>query len=193
MELAAALLSRLTRQHLAALQEEVGTPLDDGDQQLDAFWYPGEHQWAALGAGGELPAPCPAHEDPGLLTAIYDDRPALQVRLRDGSWRDVELASDEVALVVGRALAALSDGRVPACTHRVQPLQRSRTSLVFEELPNEAALRSRSKVEGAAVRSAAATGGEASAADAKYARAAGALLSMGGAAGSRAEGRCVVM
>ncbi len=192
VELAAAVLSRLTRQHLAALQEEVhvGTPLDDGDQQLDAFWYPGEHQWAALGAGGELPAPCPAHEDPGLLTAIYDDRPALQVRLRDGSWRDVELASDEVALVVGRALAALSDGRVPACTHRVQPLQRSRTSLVFEELPNEAALRSRSKAEGAAACSAAAT---ASTADAKYARAAGALLSMGGAAGSRAEGRCVVM
>ena len=77
-----------------------------------------------------------------------------------------------------------------ACTHRVQPLQRSRTSLVFEELPNEAALRSRSKAEGAAACSAAAT---ASTADAKYARAAGALLSMGGAAGSRAEGRCVVM
>ena len=97
----------------------------------------------------ELPAPCPAHEDTGLLTAIYDDHPALQVQLRDGNWRNIELGEDEVALIVGRALSAISRGRVPACTHRVRAVSPSRAILVLETHPGMDGLRARSKAEAA--------------------------------------------
>ena len=153
---------------------------------LDAFWYPGQRRWAALGVEGPLPAPCPAHEDPGLLTLVCDDRPGLQCRRRDGAWVDIELGEGECALVVGRALAALTGGRVPACTHRVRPAEARRTSLVFEILPNEAATRGR-----AAAEQASAVAASDALANAKYQRAAGALAGWGSA--DDARGACVVM
>lgn len=180
-----AALSRLVTCHLAALRDQVETGASlDCHSQLDAFWYPGEQRWEELHAADKLPAPCPAHEDAGLLTAIYDDHPALQVRLRDGSWRNVELGEDEVALVVGRALSAISRGRLPACTHCVRAVAPSRTSLVLDTLPAEDGLRARSKAEAAK----AAASADASA-DERYARAVGALL----ASENASEGRCVVM
>ena len=133
---------------------------------------PGEEGWRTLGVAEPLPAPCPAHEDPGLLTVIYDDRSALQARLQDGRWVDVPLATDECALIAGRALEALTRASVPACTHRVRAVAPSRTSLVFERLPDEAGLRRR-----AAAESARAARASNLSTDAKYARAAGALLS----------------
>ena len=178
-----AVLSRLSTGHLAALRGEIGAPLD-GHSQLDAFWYPGRRRWEELHVADELPAPCPAHEDAGLLTAIYDDHPALQVQLRDGNWRNIELGEDEVALIVGRALSAISRGRVPACTHRVRAVSPSRASLVLDTYPGVDGLRARSKAEAAHAAASADTG-----ADAKYARAAGALL----ARESASEGRCVLM
>lgn len=180
-----AVLSRLATGHLAALRDQIesGAPLDC-HAQLDAFWYPGEQRWRELHAADELPAPCPAHEDAGMLTAIYDDHSALQVQLRDGSWGNVELREDEVALVVGRALSAISRGRLPACTHCVRAVAPSRTSLVLDTLPAEDGLRARSKAEAAK----AAASADVST-DEKYARAAGALL----ATQSASEGRCVVM
>ena len=42
----------------------------------------------------QLPAPCPAHEDTGLLTAICNDTNALQAQLH-GRWVDIELEEDE--------------------------------------------------------------------------------------------------
>ena len=128
----------------------------------------------------ELPAPCPAHEDTGLLTAIY---PALQVQLRDGNWRNIELGEDEVALIVGRALSAISRGRVPACTHRVRAVSPSRASLVLDTYPGVDGLRARSKAEAAHAAASADTG-----ANAKYARAAGALLATESARGRQRVG-----
>ena len=60
-----ALHRRLQTAVLGALhEEEEGAPIE-GMRMLDAFWYPGQRRWAALGVEGPLPAPCPAHEDPG--------------------------------------------------------------------------------------------------------------------------------
>jgi len=181
----AAALSRLVNDVLMVLHEEEGVPTERLEL-LDAFWYPGKRRWETLEATDPLPAPCPAHEDPGLLTAIYDDVSALQARRADGSWVHVELRANECALVAGRALAALTRGRIPACTHRVGETALSRTSLVYEALPEERGLQERAAAEAAA----AAKTSDAAITQ-KYARAANALM----ATGERhaAEGSCVLM
>ena len=106
------------------------------DAIFDAFWYPGEEVWHEYTCPRDivatLPAPCPAHTDPGLLTLIFDDLAALEVLQSDGSWSLVSRRQGEALLVAGRQLVARSHGVVPACVHRVRPTVESRTSLVFE-------------------------------------------------------------
>ena len=137
---ASAVLSRVVQAVLSALHHCRGTESTPttGHCLLDTFFYPGEASWRTLCCSEQLPAPCPAHEDPGLLTAICNDTNALQAQLH-GRWVDIELEVGEVAIVAGRALARLTNGIVPACTHRVRSVAPSRTALVFEVRPDEAA------------------------------------------------------
>ena len=137
---ASAVLSRVVQAVLSALHHSRGTESTPttGHRLLDTFFYPGEASWRTLCCSEQLPSPCPAHEDPGLLTAICNDTNALQAQLH-GRWVDIELEVGQVAIVAGRALARLTNGIVPACTHRVRSVAPSRTALVFEVRPDEAA------------------------------------------------------
>jgi len=137
---ASAVLSRVVQAVLSALHHSRGTESTPttGHRLLDTFFYPGEASWRTLCCSEQLPAPCPAHEDPGLLTAICNDTNALQAQLH-GRWVDIELEVGQVAIVAGRALARLTNGIIPACTHRVRSVAPSRTALVFEVRPDEAA------------------------------------------------------
>ena len=137
---ASAVLSRVVQAVLSALHHSRGTESTPttGHCLLDTFFYPGEASWRTLCCSEQLPAPCPAHEDPGLLTAICNDTNALQAQLH-GRWVDIELEVGQVAIVAGRALARLTNGIVPACTHRVRSVAPSRTALVFEVRPDGAA------------------------------------------------------
>ena len=173
---ASAVLSRVTQAVLSALHHTRGTESTPtvGPRLLDTFYYPGEARWRTLCQNDQLPAPCPAHEDTGLLTAICNDTNALQAQLH-GRWVDIELEEDEVAIVAGRALARLTRGRVPACMHRVCSVAPSRTSLVFEVRPDEAALERIAAAEAALA--AKPLDGKACVAE-RYSKAAGALLAI---------------
>jgi hypothetical protein len=67
----------LARPAQAALSTLLPTEVD-GNGLLDVFWYPGLDGWAALGRSGEPPPPCPAHEDSGLITVLFDNCSALE-------------------------------------------------------------------------------------------------------------------
>ena len=81
---ASAVLSRVVQAVLSALHHSRGTESTPttGHRLLDTFFYPGEASWRTLCCSEQLPSPCPAHEDPGLLTAICNDTNALQAQLR---------------------------------------------------------------------------------------------------------------
>ena len=171
---ASAVLSRVVQAVLSALHHSRGTESTPttGHRLLDTFFYPGEASWRTLCCSEQLPAPCPAHEDPGLLTAICNDTNALQAQLH-GRWVDIELEVGEVAIVAGRALARLTNGIVPACTHRVRSVAPSRTALVFEVRPDEAAFERIAATE--AARAAQPPDGYVAE---RYSKAAGALLAI---------------
>jgi len=97
---------------------------DASSAVCDVFYYPKSEE-----------TPCPAHEDPGLVTVIADDAPGLEVRDADGAWRSVVLAADEVAILGNSGLAKIAGH--PACTHRVVPCA-ERVSITFELRLNEA-------------------------------------------------------
>jgi hypothetical protein len=130
---AAEALEQVAHWALSALGSAEGT-LEGGTPLLDAFWYPGFEGWGER--PGMPPPPCPAHEDVGIVSVIADTLPGLEARGADGCWRQLELREDECVVIVGRALAALSCGRLRACTHRVRLTARRRTSLVFERRPD---------------------------------------------------------
>eukprot|EP00966_Prymnesium_polylepis_P154289 3562581-Prymnesium_polylepis.1 len=69
-------LAEIASSALVTLNAAVGTP-NDGIRLLDAFFYPGSAQWNAHDSRSP-PSPCPAHEDPGLITVIIEDGPALE-------------------------------------------------------------------------------------------------------------------
>ena len=171
---ASAVLSRVVQAVLSALHHSRGTESTPttGHRLLDTFFYPGEASWRTLCCSEQLPAPCPAHEDPGLLTAICNDTNALQAQLH-GRWVDIELEVGEVAIVAGRALARLTNGIIPACTHRVRSVAPSRTALVFEVRPDEAAFERIAATE--AARAAQPPDGYVAE---RYSKAAGALLAI---------------
>ena len=171
---ASAVLSRVVQAVLSALHHSRGTESTPttGHRLLDTFFYPGEASWRTLCCSEQLPAPCPAHEDPGLLTAICNDTNALQAQLH-GRWLDIELEVGQVAIVAGRALARLTNGIIPACTHRVRSVAPSRTALVFEVRPDEAAFERIAATE--AARAAQPPGGYVAE---RYSKAAGALLAI---------------
>ena len=106
---------------------------DASSAVCDVFYYPKSEQ-----------SPCPAHEDPGLVTVIADDAPGLEVRDADGAWRSVVLAEDEVAILGNSGLAKIAGH--PACTHRVVPCA-ERVSITVELRLNEAGVRAAAAAE----------------------------------------------
>ena len=125
---------------------------------LDVFWYeasmPAANDWVPEddgnedcsewvlvqrpGSGGTVEGdcthlPCPAHQDPGMVTVVADNGvSALEVQGRDGEWHRLALQPNECVVLAGRALSTLTGGRIPACTHRVVQPSTARISMVFE-------------------------------------------------------------
>jgi hypothetical protein len=146
---------------------------------LDAFWYP---------AAADAISPCPAHTDPGIVTVVYEDSPALEIQEREGGWqpafgRGREYTPGSCYVLTGRQL----HGAHTPCVHRVAPVRVARTSLAFELRLGEDGLRLTRDIQWQALRapSASATnngGGtpeSANQTERNYTRAAAALSRLG--------------
>lgn len=108
----------------AVAPANIETCYDKGTGILDCFYYDGQ--------SGAEPA-LPGHTDPGLITVVTDNGPGLEVYEPGTGWiGPIILASDEVVVLVGRSLAALSDGELTACRHRVGKIRSPRLSIVYE-------------------------------------------------------------
>jgi hypothetical protein len=77
------------------------------------------------------------HEDGHLITLIKPTRDGLVIYI-NGVETPIFLADDEVIIITGSLLTALSDGRIPPMYHAVKnPLMRlSRKSLVYFVIPD---------------------------------------------------------
>lgn len=61
-----------------------------------------------------------AHEDINLITVLpYASNPGLQILTREGEWLDVTTPPDVMICDTGDMMALLTNGQVPATTHRV--------------------------------------------------------------------------
>lgn len=78
------------------------------------------------------PLCCASHVDNGILTLLYqDERAGLQVRTRDGGWRDVPYDRDAFVVNTGLAFQQLVGGRLAATPHRVRQADGPRLSVPF--------------------------------------------------------------
>lgn len=112
----------------------------DGDTVLRLLHYP------ALDDNTLLPGSvrAAAHEDINLLTLlIASTDPGLELQLRDGTWLPVNPEPGEIVVDSGDIMARITEGYIPATTHRVtnpDDSQSARYSLPFFVHPRPDAL-----------------------------------------------------
>lgn len=79
---------------------------------------------------------CQIHQDLGLLSIVFcTPTPALEIYdYQAGEWLDIEAMTPpyEAIVMVGETLAALSNGFLLPCTHRVRSIAGRRISIVFQ-------------------------------------------------------------
>ncbi|CAL5012354.1 unnamed protein product [Urochloa decumbens] len=80
-----------------------------------------------------------AHRDGTVLSmVVQDDVEGLELQAQDGSWLAVAPEPDTVTFIAGDLLAVATNGRVPACVHRVSaPSGRERFSAQFVSMPKD--------------------------------------------------------
>ncbi len=124
-------LERCAATLLEAIAETWGLPrrrlaamIEGGNSILRALHYPPVPfaPDAPRATSGAPPAAMRAapHEDINLITLLCDTRvPGLEILGRDGTWIPIECEGGEVIADAGDMLARISNGRIPATTHRV--------------------------------------------------------------------------
>ncbi|MEZ4318270.1 MAG: 2-oxoglutarate and iron-dependent oxygenase domain-containing protein [Myxococcota bacterium] len=133
-------LERVAGQVLDAVGRYLGTDdgyfatlTDHGNSVLRVIHYPPLPDAVPDGA-----IRAAAHEDINLMTVLpVSTASGLEILLRDGTWMPVDAAPNTVIVDTGDMMALLTDGRLPATTHRVvnphEPglARRARYSLPF--------------------------------------------------------------
>ena len=89
--------------------------IENGNSVLRVIHYPDQE--------GEVPAGAvraAQHEDINLITLLITSTASgLQLQRRDGSWMDVNAEPGEIIVDSGDMLARITNGVLPATTHRV--------------------------------------------------------------------------
>lgn len=92
---------------------------------LRGNYYPERPDWA-----GERDFGIAAHTDYGCLTLLATDGvPGLEVKMPDGTWRDVDAAAGAFVINFGEMLEFWTAGRVKATLHRVRGSAQERISV----------------------------------------------------------------
>ena len=116
-------LEQCSLELLDALDKYLGNPegtlrgmAQDGNTILRALHYPAMDDHTFI--PGAIRAA--AHEDINLITLLITSTASgLQLQRRDGSWMDVNAEPGEIIVDSGDMLARITNGVLPATTHRV--------------------------------------------------------------------------
>lgn len=116
-------------------QGSVVSHLDSLNYSVRVSRY-GASEAAAATGYGKLMA---SHRDCTVLSVVVQhDVEGLELKAKDGSWLAVAPEPDTVAVIAGELLAVVTNGRVPACVHRVSaPGGRERLSAQFVSAPKD--------------------------------------------------------
>ncbi|KAG2579434.1 probable 2-oxoglutarate-dependent dioxygenase AOP1.2 isoform X2 [Panicum virgatum] len=116
-------------------QGSVVSHLDSLNYSVRVSRY-GASEAAAATGYGKLMA---SHRDCTVLSVVVQhDVEGLELQAKDGSWLAVAPEPDTVAVIAGELLAVVTNGRVPACVHRVSaPGGRERLSAQFVSTPKD--------------------------------------------------------
>ncbi|CAO2169043.1 unnamed protein product [Urochloa humidicola] len=132
--------------NMLGLQKKVGTMILEGlgveqgsvASHLDSLNYSirlSHYGISEAGAGMLMRS----HRDGTVLSMVVQhDVEGLELQAQDGSWFAVAPEPDTVAVIAGELLAVVTNGRVPACVHRVSaPSGRERFSAQFVSMPKD--------------------------------------------------------
>lgn len=126
----AALLDRVARRLTRALEQVLGEApgflrYEPGHFALKH--YPGRSDGASARAEG-----LHEHSDSVIFTMLSQDRPALQIRGRDGAWITAPAdPEDTLTVIPGDWIELFTNGDIPAVRHRVLDTEQPRVSLAF--------------------------------------------------------------